>query len=749
MGAIQMMNEKDSKLYESFNLEGINQSVYDKYYQEAVFIHGKETIKPIEKCIAEVHNELMTQLGIETDEKGKQKQANKANFDWDKFYKSYNFKNLEDEIQKIFGFRSVEIIPLKEEYFNKDKEFYYNCINAYTTMINRYPIDGLVTEKGFYDSTHSISLMITFTNTAIRDLTPGEFIGVLLHEIGHNCDPALVDIKYTQVNILSKYLTDRKDKITNAERKIAKKSIGAEILAGGIIIIFYILAAIMSIGGFKQLWRNIVNGIKNLFHIKISDSELNSRLERVKKQVEQDKKQFNRQEYSEAFADNFARMYGYGSELASALRKIDIETQKQYKSWYDLERNRQEAIIQLVKYTLQDEHKTEIHRIHALIREYKKDIEDKTLPKDVKKKMEDDLAELEAVYNSYTDDFDNFYKRCIEMMKEQLIKTDEAEAKKEAKENKKKEESVTESVNTKLNKKDLLKAYNKNFRSGSKSFSIWPWSSKSKENIVDTERCRKVAQKIYDDTKVDSIRLIPGEKISSDNLDRILDTKIGGIPYWPKDMKWPHEDNKPLICAAQLNFSKLPKLKDYPTDGILQFFIDDEYDYDVCRKLVYHKNPIKSNLLDTSPISTLQFSSYRDFPIHGVYYPTAKLVKSGLNIWDNEYSIDGTFKDISKLYEEYLKNEFGSEISKEIEYTTYDIYNKELNKDGSFGTRIGGWPSFTQADPRDKDHDILLLQLDSESDMIWGDMGIANFFISKKNLLSKNFNNVLFTWDCY
>lgn len=431
MGAIQMMNEKDSKLYESFNLEGINQSVYDKYYQEAVFIHGKETIKPIEKCIAEVHNELMTQLGIETDEKGKQKQANKANFNWDKFYKSYNFKNLEDEIQKIFGFRSVEIIPLKEEYLNKDKEFYYNCINAYTTMINRYPIDGLVTEKGFYDSTHSISLMITFTNTAIRDLTPGEFVGVLLHEIGHNCDPALVDIKYTQVNILSKYLTDRKDKITNAERKIAKKSIGAEILAGGIIIIFYILAAIMSIGGFKQLWRNIVNGIKNLFHIKISDSELNSRLERVKKQVEQDKKQFNRQEYSEAFADNFARMYGYGSELASALKKIDIETQKQYKSWYDLERNRQEAIIQLIKYTLQDEHKTEIHRIHALIREYKKDIEDKTLPKDVKKKMEDDLAELEAVYNSYTDDFDNFYKRCIEMMKEQLIKTDEAEAKKD------------------------------------------------------------------------------------------------------------------------------------------------------------------------------------------------------------------------------------------------------------------------------------------------------------------------------
>ncbi|MCB5607999.1 DUF1963 domain-containing protein [[Ruminococcus] gnavus] len=32
---------------------------------------------------------------------------------------------------------------------------------------------------------------------------------------------------------------------------------------------------------------------------------------------------------------------------------------------------------------------------------------------------------------------------------------------------------------------------------------------------------------------------------------------------------------------------------------------------------------------------------------------------------------------------------------------------------------------------------------------MWGDSGICNFFITKKDLENKNFSKVLYNWDCY
>jgi len=67
------------------------------------------------------------------------------------------------------------------------------------------------------------------------------------------------------------------------------------------------------------------------------------------------------------------------------------------------------------------------------------------------------------------------------------------------------------------------------------------------------------------------------------------------------------------------------------------------------------------------------------------------------------------------------------------------------------------YPAFTQSDPRqqlpteDKSY-ILLLQIDSENnnkiDIMWGDTGIANFFIKRSALEKLDFSDVLYNWDC-
>lgn len=71
------------------------------------------------------------------------------------------------------------------------------------------------------------------------------------------------------------------------------------------------------------------------------------------------------------------------------------------------------------------------------------------------------------------------------------------------------------------------------------------------------------------------------------------------------------------------------------------------------------------------------------------------------------------------------------------------------------GHRIGGYPHFAQDDPRCFNYDekeILLFQLDSDEvedvNLMWGDAGVANFFISREDLKNGVFSDVLYSWDC-
>ncbi|AGF57706.1 uncharacterized protein YwqG [Clostridium saccharoperbutylacetonicum] len=80
-----------------------------------------------------------------------------------------------------------------------------------------------------------------------------------------------------------------------------------------------------------------------------------------------------------------------------------------------------------------------------------------------------------------------------------------------------------------------------------------------------------------------------------------------------------------------------------------------------------------------------------------------------------------------------------------------NTYLDELSGDGC---RIGGYPIFVQYGPRENEElrtfDTLLLQLDCEyeCDLMFGDGGIANFFINEEDLKKLDFTKVLYNWDC-
>ena len=85
----------------------------------------------------------------------------------------------------------------------------------------------------------------------------------------------------------------------------------------------------------------------------------------------------------------------------------------------------------MTKYALQDEHKTDVHRINALIREYEDDIKDETIPKKVRENLKADKEELEAVLDKYLNSFDEFSNAINKMILETLKDIDNKTAKKE------------------------------------------------------------------------------------------------------------------------------------------------------------------------------------------------------------------------------------------------------------------------------------------------------------------------------
>ena len=79
------------------------------------------------------------------------------------------------------------------------------------------------------------------------------------------------------------------------------------------------------------------------------------------------------------------------------------------------------------------------------------------------------------------------------------------------------------------------------------------------------------------------------------------------------------------------------------------------------------------------------------------------------------------------------------------------------------GHRIGGYPCFEQYDPREDDpalqeYDTLLLQIVSHTSpdekgneralIMFGDLGGCQFFIPAEKLRSRDFSDILYSWDC-
>lgn len=253
----------------------------------------------------------------------------------------------------------------------------------------------------------------------------------------------------------------------------------------------------------------------------------------------------------------------------------------------------------------------------------------------------------------------------------------------------------------------------------------------------------KICSEVICETNKEYIAFLPYKKKTG-----IFNSKLGGVPYMPEGFNYDEIKNKNLCFLGQINFEELPSLDGFPEKGILQFFISrdenklwgassyKEY------KVIYHEN------IDYSLKEEINKNEYiENFPVKGEYILKGKTAKSPITV--NDYRFNEIFMRTCRKY-----IDTNAEAYWEIEGINEDEINRIF---GNSNIRCGGSPSFIQDDIREyntnyKDS-VLLFEipsiLDDNINISWGDSGIANFFINKNDLKNRNFDNVLFSWDCY
>ena len=239
---------------------------------------------------------------------------------------------------------------------------------------------------------------------------------------------------------------------------------------------------------------------------------------------------------------------------------------------------------------------------------------------------------------------------------------------------------------------------------------------------------------------------------SLSNKLNIWESKFGGEPYFPKKLDYPKSpEGNPLILLAQINFSETLLLDNFPKEGILQFYIDSYLnlygmnDEDLAEQEYFRVIYFEEIDLDEKNLIT-DFSFLPSIDDPDVILPF--IGSFALKFEQKHEPITGGDYRLEKIIENFV-----SGSKEKLDY--YDLLDDYFELYEGEEHKLGGYPFFTQDDPRmNFDETIepyeLLFQMisDDDADIIWGDMGVGNFFIQPSALRNLDFSQVIYSYDC-
>lgn len=226
-------------------------------------------------------------------------------------------------------------------------------------------------------------------------------------------------------------------------------------------------------------------------------------------------------------------------------------------------------------------------------------------------------------------------------------------------------------------------------------------------------------------------------------------TRIGGPVWLAAGEAWPADpEGKPMSFLAQVDFADLPPLPDYPTSGVLQFFIarDDYYGANFEKpeagkfRVIWHEKLGGAGKLHMGrPAGDRGIDDYS--PLYDATVARGIVLKPkrtdqtpSVESWLAERDLETLLNDPAKSDRIYAFVEKQDELAVQ-------------------GHHVGGHPGFTQSDWRApkpyQDVDRVLLNLWSDKHLMWGDSGQGQFMIRREDLLKRDFSKIFYQWDCY
>ena len=302
---------------------------------------------------------------------------------------------------------------------------------------------------------------------------------------------------------------------------------------------------------------------------------------------------------------------------------------------------------------------------------------------------------------------------------------------------------------------------------------------------IDRSLMERAFRKIYDIIPPKPAVIM--EYVDSDT--DVYESKIGGVPYFPKNMPYPsgvyNVENLggsvelPMLFVAQLNLETLPHLEGYPEKGMLQFYssgvnernyesINIEYDTNTITssneiRVIYHEIIINDREQLLSENDFFPVLNWNDFDYSsGLLIPKSLIVEDtrAIRLWYNSrrtWFVDKPYllksKGIRNMYPTmedyrfeplflkfyYEEKEYPLETVEEIRYAICDE-SREINEYGD--AFFGGYPYFVNSDPRNyksyRAYDTLLFEmLESSKREIGvevGSSGTLSYLIPKNKL---------------
>lgn len=264
--------------------------------------------------------------------------------------------------------------------------------------------------------------------------------------------------------------------------------------------------------------------------------------------------------------------------------------------------------------------------------------------------------------------------------------------------------------------------------------------------------------KIVEELKKRSAQEAYALTIQPDRTPTLFDSKFGGLPYWDLQKPYPTDpEGEKMLLLAQINFDTAKVDVPLPQKGMLQFFIAgndvfglnfDERDRQDTFRVVYHET------IDQTVTAE---------QVKGLGVPDGMHGEGGLDtpVWKEAAVaiakktayISTECYDFAEVMREVIQQVCGQDIEDWYDFLTAEESDTLYDELSAAGHWMLGYPYFAQDDPRAYEdyakYDTLLFQMADDEDYVdWGDIGVGNFFIARKDLEKCDFSRVLYHWDC-